>query len=115
MSRKPCMTIERDNGTISIYGNHHWIEMDWDIPEWEKESAKRDEREPDMEQCFRYKGVKYFLSEFMAVHNHVHNPNPPEWLKKFDGYMNDSFFSGVLIKLGTDENEDCVRAYTFIS
>ena len=113
--RKPCKVIEQSNGTISIYGNNHWIQMDYDVPEWEHEAAVREEREAELEPCFKYKGTQYFLSEFLAVHNIVHNPNPPEWLKEFDGFMSDSFFSGVLVKIGTGEDDECVKAFTFIS
>jgi hypothetical protein len=104
--RKPYKKIEKDNGTIDIYGNHHWIELRYQQPPWDEDS---------IEECFTYKGVTYFLSEIMAVHNPVHNPNPPTWMQEFDGYMSDSFFSGILIKLGTGENEGYVKAYTFIS
>lgn len=114
MLRKPWKKIEKDNGTIDIYGNNHIIPLDYDVPEWEIDSAKREEREPDTEPCFMYKGHKYFLSEFMAVHNTFYNPNPPEWMLEFDGYLNDSFFSGILIKL-SGENYGYVKAYTFIS
>jgi hypothetical protein len=67
----------------------------------------------EYEACFWYKGNLYFLSEIMAVNNPVHNPHPPDWMKGFDGYMSDSFFSGILIKLS--DCEDAVKAYTYIS
>mgnify|MGYP003643733600 CR=1 FL=1 len=49
-----------------------------------------------------YKDNWYHMSDFMAVHNPVHNPNPPEWLQPWDGYSSDSFFSGVIIKVSDD-------------
>jgi len=115
MLRKPWKTVEQNNGTLSIFGNHHWIELEYGIPEWEADAARREEREANLEDYFVYKGIKYFISEFMSVHNRFHNPNPPEWMKEFDGYMNDSFFSGVVIKMGDGDNQGYVKAYTFIS
>ena len=88
---------------IKITGNGHWIELFYAVPEWNDEN----EEEP----CFVYKGWTYFLSEFMSVNNKVHNPNPPEWLKPFDGYMSDSYFSGILINLSPCG--EAVKAYTY--
>jgi len=52
----------------------------------------------------------------MNIHNSFHNPNPPEYMKEFDGYINDSFFSGVCIKIDKyDDYFDRVKAYLFIS
>ena len=113
--RKPWKVIEMDNGKVSIYGNHHWISLSYEIPWWEKESAEREERDLEPELSFIYKGHRYFLSEFMAVYNPYHSPNPPDWLKEFDGYASDSYFSGVLVKLGTGENDEYVQVYTYIS
>jgi hypothetical protein len=103
---KPYKTIERENGKIEIYGNNHWIELEYEVPEWNEETQ-------DLEECFNYKGNKYFLSQFMNIHNKVHNPNPPEWMKEFDGYHNDSYFSGILIKLS--DTGEAVKVYTYIS
>ena len=108
MLKKPYKSIKQDNGTLDIYGNNHWIELDYQVPEW-----NNDKPDADVEACFKYKGNLYFLSEIMAVNNPIYNPNPPEWMKGFDGYMSDSFFSGILIKL-SDEG-DMVKVYTFLS
>jgi len=86
-------------------------ELNYGIPEWED-----DKENGELEQYFEHNGEKYFLSEFMAVHNPVYNPNPPDWMKPFDGYDADSFFSGHLVKLFEDENgEDCVKLYLYCS
>ena len=56
-------------------------------------------------------GRQYKLDEFMSVRRSF--GSHPDWLKEFDGYCNDSFFSGVLIKLS-----DCgesAKVFTFIS
>jgi len=85
----------------------------------EKEKADFDWMDDiDDQRFFRFKGQVYAFSEIMAVHNTVHNPNPPEWMKEFDGYSSDSFFSGILIKFGSNDfpdDADCVRVYTYYS
>jgi hypothetical protein len=103
MLSKPCKVITQDNGTINIYGNGHTRELEYRVPDWNEDD--------EMESCFTYKGNVYFLSEFMSTHNRVHF-HGPEWMKEFDGYNNDSFFSGILIKLIDDE---AVKVYTYIS
>jgi len=109
MLNKPYKTITQENGELKIYGNNHEIETYYTVPDW-NEDKPEDEQ---MELAFKYKDHEYFLSEFMAVHNKVHNPNPPEWMLEFDGYMSDSYFSGILIKL--IDNGEAVKAYTYIS
>ncbi len=97
--RKEFKNIER----LDIYGDHHWIEIEYGTPEWNEEE----------EPYFNYKGNKYFLSEILAVNNSIHNPNPPEWQKGFDGYMSDSFFSGILVKFS--DCGDAVQVYTVLA
>jgi hypothetical protein len=61
----------------------------------------------------KYRNSWYHISDFMSCHNQIHSPNNP-WLKfGYDGYLSDSYFSGVLIKL-SDDNEGYQIA-TFIS
>lgn len=103
MLNKAWKTIQQENGKIEIFGNNHDIELTYETPDWSE----------DLEQCFKYKGNTYFLSEFMNIHNKVYNPNPVDWMKEFSGYMNDSAFSGILIKLS--ECGEAVKAYTFIA
>ena len=97
--KKIYKVIEQENGTITFYGSNKWIELHY----------AKDDR-----QYFRFHNSRYYLDDFMNIHNSFHNPNPPEYMKEFDGYINDSFFSGVCIKL--DKEEDYrVKAYLFIS
>ena len=42
-----------------------------------------------------YRKHWYHISDFAPV-----SRNAPEWMKEWDGYKSDSFFSGVLIKWG---------------
>ena len=112
MLKKIYKTIEQENGTLTIYGSNRWIPVQYGIPEWERDRAREEDTEPNLEAKFRYRGRTYFISEFLAINNRFHNPNPPEWMKEFDGYQSDSFFSGILIKLSPDN--DAVKAFTYI-
>jgi len=75
-----------------------------------------DEEELDCAQFIKYRGCWYGLCDFMNVHNKFWNPNPPAWLKRWDGYLSDTFFSGVVIRYVKDDwIEDLVQIGTFIS
>lgn len=54
----------------------------------------------DSATLFRYKGVLYDLREFQRV-------QPNSLFDPWDGYMSDSFFSGLVIRL-VDNGERCV-------
>ena len=101
--RKPYKIIEQENGSISLIGNHHWKEIEYQVPEWNE-----DEDNPDVEACFKYLGRTYFLSEFMRV-------NDFDFFKGlgFHGHLSDSFFSGVLIKYS--HCNEAVQVSTYIS
>jgi hypothetical protein len=109
-TRKPYKTITdpESNSEIRIFGNHHFIEIEYQIPEWNEEN---EDQENSYEECFKYKGDYYFLSEFMNIHNKVYNPNPAEWMKEFSGIKGDSYFSGLLIKL--NETGEAVQVYYY--
>ena len=47
----------------------------------------------------------------MNLHNKVYCVNPPEFMKGWDGYISDSFFSGVLIKISDDNEEYQIGTY----
>lgn len=96
--------VTQKNGTIKIY-NGEEAEIYYARPEW------NDSEEDGEELAFKYKNNEYFLSEFINIHNKIHNPNPPEWMKEFDGYLSDSFFSGVLIKL--INGSDAVQVFIY--
>lgn len=103
MLKKPYKIINE----VKIFGNNQWREMEYGIPEW-----KEKEEEFEEELFFTYKGNKYFLSEIIAVHNEFYNPHPPDWMSEFDGFMPESYFNGILIKLSDDMEK--VKVYTYI-
>lgn len=108
--------------TPQIITNNHVRELRYffELTESEQKIVKRefdwidssDSVSWDEELFIKYLDVWYCLSDFMNVHNTVYCPNPPKWLKSWTGYTNDSFFSGVLIKL-LDDNY-CIMA-TYIN
>jgi len=71
---------------------------------------------PKGKSYFYYSMRKYYLDEVLSLKNTNLFPNPSEYFKEYDGIINESAFSGVLIKLGkNDNNETAVKAYHFFS
>lgn len=98
MSSKVYKTVVQDNGTITFYGSNRTIHIDPDkTPEWDTAPV----------DSFRYRGHRYYLDEFMCIESYM-----PDYMQEFDGYLTDSYFSGVAIKLTDD---DTVKAFLFIS
>lgn len=50
-------------------------------------------------EFFRFKGQLYDLGDMEAGYG---SPNP-DWMKGWDNYISDSFFSGIVIKFPKDE------------
>jgi len=124
MLNKPCKIINQDNGTIKIYGNGHARELLYffELPEKYQKIALEDyDYMDDIEEegiFFVYKNQLYSLDDFQNIHNKIYNPNPPAWMLGYDGYNNDSFFSGLLIKFPDNDdwdNENGIIVYTFIA
>ena len=88
------ITLENDN-YVTIYGANRWQQIYY--------NAKG-------EAYVRHYGRRYSLDLFMRVNMDHH---PPDWMTEFHGIHNDSFFSGVLIKLS-----DCgesAKVFTYFS
>ena len=65
---------------------------------------------------FLYNLHKYYLNEVLSLKNTNIFPKSSEYFKEYDGIVNESEFSGVLVKLGKNDNdEDAVKAYHFFS
>jgi hypothetical protein len=121
MLHKPVKTI----GNVKIFGNGHDIELqylDQLSNHWKKVALDQYDWVSDSDtvtwddlQFFVYKNWLYSLDDFMAVNNPFYNPNPPDWQNGFDGYLTDTFFSGVLIKYSDPEDPEYIKAYTFYS
>ena len=63
----------------------------------------------EFDSYFMHYGTKYWLSDFMIT---GFSGPVPKYMREFDGYANDSLFSGVVVKV--DHDNYAVRAYTFI-
>lgn len=80
---------------LYTYELHHY---GINIEELRKEYNWIDPEEWETSEWVIYKGEVYNLQDFMAVDNPFYNPNPPEWLKEWDGYMSQGFIGGLVIK-----------------
>ena len=94
---------------VRIITNHHWrpFQYLYEFPEDDQKTIKSDydymeDETLESSYFFVYRNRFYSLDDFMSLHNKVHCPNPPDFMKGWDGYLNDSFFSGILIKLSED-------------
>lgn len=108
MLKKIYKKIQHGDDTLTIYGSNRHIKLYSAVSPWERDRAKDEDREPNTCLCFNYRNKRCFLDEFMRV-----DPHAPNWMKEFHGYINDTFFSGVLVKL--DSENETVKAFTFIS
>ncbi len=81
----------------------------WELTE--KEQSEFDYLPEGEGSFFRYKGLVYDLGEFMRIDKGVApHPQRPNW-EKFDGYLSDTFFSGVLVKFSADLDSVIVARY----
>jgi len=110
---------------VWIFGNGHSIPVCYfyDLSEhWQKRALTEyswidDSDTVSWDDCqfFVYKNWLYSLADFLSVNNSFYNPNCPSWQSGFDGYLTDSFFSGILIKYPNPDDMDYIQAYTFYS
>jgi len=102
--RKPWKIIKKDNTELMVFTNHHWKEIEYGIPEWNK-----DDENPETEPYFTYYGERYFMSEFIRI-------GEGSLFGKFGieihGYTNDSAFSGVCVHYHS--TEELVKVFAFI-
>ena len=62
--------------------------------------------DPEASDFIKYRGNYYNASDFMRI-----SPDMPAAMKKWDGYLSDSFFSGILIKLSDDGDQYKIGTY----
>lgn len=80
-----------------------------DLSGYEKSEYSDLLENPEDHQYFRYKGNIYLLSDFMRIEKNA--PFPEYW----QGYMSDSFFSGILIRLEDQGMENAVIVGQYFS
>ena len=91
-----------DDHKVTIYGANRWQRI-WHV--YDKETN-------EVGSFVKHYGRQYSLDEFVLTKR---NPwgDAPEWMQMYDGYLSDSWFSGILIKLS-----DCgesAKVFTYIS
>lgn len=70
-----------------------------DLPEKVREEYAEEEWASEADWVF-YKGHYYPMCDFMRI-----GPDAPDIFQSWHGYCADSFFSGVLIRIGNAEGE----------
>ena len=89
-------------GKMKITTNNHWrgFKGAHEVPkevlawyDWLDENSNQS-------GWIQYKGHWTHVSDYLAVHNEVHNPNPPDWLAEWDGYD-----GNTIIRLATEGDE----------
>lgn len=96
---------------MDIITNHNWRNFlyGYELTESEKSDFDWiDSEEIDSTDFIKYKNRIYSISEFLYIPEN--SSIPGDW----DGYISDSYFSGVLIKLNP-ENSDQYKIATFIN
>lgn len=92
---------------LTIITDHKWRNLLYGYELTDKERGKFDyilADEFDTHDFFRYKGQVYDIGEFMRIEN---DPDLAGW----QGYSNDSYFSGVLLNLSPDGEKYQVGRY----
>ena len=96
--------------SISIISNYHWRDLvyGFELPSKEAEEWKDLE---DWEECtFVFYRGEYYLDEFTVIPERMRRDYPE--MAKWEGYMSDSFFSGLLIRYSEDFEKYQIATYT---
>jgi hypothetical protein len=110
MAIKERKFTDENGNEITIRTDGKWKEIlyYWDLPaKWKKEFDWVNEDDGNM--FFKYRGEYYALGNFMRFE--YRDKNLPSPFKGWDGYMSDSFFSGMLVKF--DDSGDAVKVATY--
>jgi hypothetical protein len=84
---------------LQIITDHKWKDFIYGYQlttEEKKDYNWMDQEELETSNFFRYRGSVYSIQDFMRIEN------GPDEFNGWDGYLSDTFFSGVLIKLSED-------------
>ena len=103
-----------------VYTNYHkrpWRRW-WELLDKEQEQVEDDhdylfdstegDNEYEHVSYIVYRGHVYVSNEFCKVPD-----SAPEWLKKWHWYLNDSFFSGIVIREVEEDGEWYIQIGTF--
>lgn len=102
---------------IRIITDHKWRDLKYGYelaPKWRKEFTWIDSAEFDLTEFVVYRKWVYPVSEFMALNRGSFTNTPADSpLAAWDGYISDSFFSGVVVRFSRDCEQ--VQVGRFIS
>ena len=94
---------------LTIKTNRQWRDFTYryDVPEKVLDSDfDYLDAEETVDGFFQYRGVWYHLDGFMRL-----STDAPEGMQGWSGYVSDSFFSGVLIRLSDDGEQYQIATY----
>ena len=95
--------------SISIITNYHWRDPVYGFQLPEKAAAEWKDLEGWEDMVFiHYKG-EYLLDEFMSIPDNMRRDIPE--MERWQGYMSDSFFSGLLIRYSEDLDQYQIATY----
>lgn len=94
----------------SIITDHKWKQFryNYEVPAKVMKSQFSHLSEDDFDGFIYYRKYWYHISDFLLI-----DKNNPFQTTGYHGYMSDSFFSGILIKLN-DDNEGEYQIATYI-
>ena len=81
---------------MEIKTDRKWKQLKYFYELTDKQKGELDWIKDDLAPVFVYKNWPYSLDEFMRITDEA------DGLKGWDGYLSDTFFSGVVIKLSSD-------------
>ena len=85
---------------MKIISNYHWRQFEYFCDLSYKDKQELDWIKDYTATVFHYRGNIYSLDEFMRVEK-----KSSEDFAYWDGYLGDSFFSGILIKISEDDTD----------
>lgn len=94
--------------TVTIKTNYHWHNFlqGYELPENQREEFHWLNGSQFDEQTFiKYKGQYYALNEFMTIEH------AGDVFKGWHGYLSDSYFSGVLLRVSDDGEQYQIATY----
>ena len=114
--RKVYKTIEETNCKLEIYKPTRWLKIYYAVPEYCRKYKRKSVvgkgrmeeviEKPEPQPYFVYKGFRYYLGDIMRM----------ERESEFEGYHNDTYFSGFYVKMRyDDDSEPQVKVYEYCS
>jgi len=87
---------------MKIITNHHerFFKYVYDVPRDVIDDYDWLSEDEAFDGWISYRDRWYHLSDFLRI-NHLNTPTPTEF-DEWDAYLNDTYFSGVVIKLSDD-------------